>query len=1050
MIRSRLERLAAFSAAFLFAASLATARQPPAVPGPVPDSVRGAMLRVYVHGVDDSLARQVLSLEDLPALRALLKEPDFPRRDNVVAFLAHLDSGSATQDLLDFLSDPPAPIEIPEEDRALLLAPQALGRIAARGDRAALDLLLGMSDPRTSSSALSRAAAHSHEPDSYHADLLEMAFRGLAFSRARQARQRLVEVAAGRARFTGLRRDLARPARDSLRLFDEIAAAALGAPLVHAPAAAGTGIGTRQLSSGTSLSGDDEPPAPATPDTANKVHNAPLTYANHPAVTNPMTDSRLDLALADANFRAGKSDFDVDISCCITVSRSGTAKTFGSVSDGLDIIDNNTELTSVLNNTTARVHVVRGINYCGSPGSNIIGCAWVGGNGMSLVRLATVSTEGTLWLHEYGHNTGLGHNADSRYIMYGTLTGSNNGINSTECSRYHNPQPGAGISLQDTGACNDTDVDGLHDLLDNCPSVYNPDQINFDGDSQGDACDPDDDNDGVSDPGDCASLDSQVWSIPSEATDLLVAQGGMGTTLSWSSPTSPGAVTSALRYDGLQSTTPSDFNGAAACIPAAGGPVATASLAAAGGPPWIYESNMSSARFGGAVVGGDVNNDGFSDVIVGAPAHVGSDLDPAGKAFLYKGSAAGLASTASWSAEGAPFAYLGSSLGAGDVNGDGFADIITGAPRHSNDGGETLVGAAYVYLGTSTGLSTIAAWSAQGDQDQTRFGASVALADVNGDGFSDAVVGAPLYDGSFTDEGEVFIYLRGPSGLSLTPSAILSGGQMGADFGRSVAAAGDVNGDGRGDLIVGSPLYDNGEVDEGRAMIYLGSTTGLATSPSWIIESNQGMAQLGASVAGAGDVNGDTFKDVVVGAPAYATGAGMAGAAFGFKGSTSGLEASPSWSALGEQNLAGFGGAVAAAGDVNGDGLADVVVAAAAYDDGQTDEGLAFVYLGSNAGLDPFPSRVVASDQAAAGMGVAVGAAGDVNGDGIGEIIVGADRYDNGQNDEGRAYIFPGSPLLRPAPGAVFYYLVRAKTACGGGPLGFSSGGTPISGILCP
>jgi hypothetical protein len=210
------------------------------------------------------------------------------------------------------------------------------------------------------------------------------------------------------------------------------------------------------------------------------------------------------------------------------------------------------------------------------------------------------------------------------------------------------------------------------------------------------------------------------------------------------------------------------------------------------------------------------------------------------------------------------------------------------------------------------------------------------------------------------------------------------------------------------------------------------------------------MAQLGASVAGAGSVNGDTFKDVVVGAPAYPTPVGMAGAAFGFKGSVSGLEAVASWSAFGEQNLSGFGSAVAPAGDLNGDGRADVVVGAAAYDDGQTDEGLAFVYLGSNAGIDRFPSRVVESDQAAAAMGVAVGAAGDVNGDGIGEVIVGADRYDNGQTDEGRAYIFPGSPVLRPAPGAAFYYLVRAKTSCGGGPLGSNSSGTPISGISCP
>jgi hypothetical protein len=1047
MIRIRLEWLAAFSAAFLFAASLATAGQAPAVP----DSVRGAMLRVYIHGVDDSLARQVLSLEDLPALRALLKEPDFPRRDNIVAFLAHLDSGSATQDLLDFLSDPPASIEIPEEDRALLLAPQALGRIAARGDRAALDLLLGMSDPRTSSSALSRAAAQSNDPDSYHADLLEMAFRGLAFSRARAARQRLVEVAAGRARFTGSRRDLARPARDSLRLFDEITGAgALGGPFVNALAASGAGIGGMRLSGGVSLTGDANSPSPSLADTAGRVHDAPLTYANHPAVTNPMTDSRLDMAFTDVNFRAGKSDFDVDVSCCITVSRSGTANTFGSISDGLDIIDNNTELTSVLNNSTARVHVVRAINFCGSTGSNIIGCAWVGGNGMSLVRLTTVSTEGILWLHEYGHNTGLGHNADSRYIMYGTLHGGNNAVSPAECSSYHNPTPGAGMSVQDTGACNDTDVDGIHDALDNCASVYNPSQSNFDGDPQGDACDPDDDNDGVSDPSDCSSLDSQLWSVPSEATDLIVSHGGMGMALTWTSPASPGAVASALRYDRLQSTSPSDFIGAAACIPAGGDPAATTVLAAPGGPPWIYERDITTARFGGAVVGGDVNKDGFSDVIVGAPNHLGSGGGLAGKAFLYTGSASGLASTSSWSVEGAPFARLGSSLSAGDVNSDGFTDIMIGAPNHRTGEGEPSIGAAYVYLGTSSGLETLPAWFVTGDQDLDRFGASVALADVNGDGFSDAVVGAPLYDESFTDEGEVFIYLGGPSSLPLTPSAILSGGQMGADFGRSVAAAGDVNGDGRGDLIVGSPLYDNGEIDEGRALLFLGSAGGLSSSPSWTIESNQTMAQLGASVAGAGSVNGDTFKDVVVGAPAYMTGAGMAGAAFGFKGSASGLEAVASWSVFGEQNLAGFGGAVAAAGDVNGDGRADVVVGAAAHDDGQNDEGLAFVYLGSSAGLDRFPSRVVESDQAAAGMGVAVGAAGDVNGDGIGEIILGADRYDNGQNDEGRAYIFPGSQVLRPAPGAVYYYLVRAKTICGGGPLGFSWAGTPISGISCP
>ncbi len=135
--------------------------------------------------------------------------------------------------------------------------------------------------------------------------------------------------------------------------------------------------------------------------------------------------------------------------------------------------------------------------------------------------------------------------------------------------------------------------------------------------------------------------------------------------------------------------------------------------------------------------------------------------------------------------------------------------------------------------------------------------------------------------------------------------------------------------------------------------------------------------------------------------------------------------------------------------DVNGDGFSDAVVGAPLYDGSFTDESEVFIYMRGSSGLSLTPSAILSGGQMGADFGRSVAAAGDVNGDDIGEIIVGANRYDNGQNDEGRAYIFPGSPLLRPAPGAVFYYLVRAKTACGGGPLGFSSGGAPISGISC-
>ena len=115
------------------------------------DDAYQALLRTYIHGMTDELAQEVLGPDALPLLRRLLFDPAFPRRDNVVAFIAHLDEGEATGDLLAFLANPPAGPAIPEEDRALLLTPVALGHIAHRGDPTALESLLEMtgedSDP---------------------------------------------------------------------------------------------------------------------------------------------------------------------------------------------------------------------------------------------------------------------------------------------------------------------------------------------------------------------------------------------------------------------------------------------------------------------------------------------------------------------------------------------------------------------------------------------------------------------------------------------------------------------------------------------------------------------------------------------------------------------------------------------------------------------------------------------------------------------------------------------------------------------------------------
>jgi sulfite reductase alpha subunit-like flavoprotein len=148
-----------------------------------------------------------------------------------------------------------------------------------------------------------------------------------------------------------------------------------------------------------------------------------------------------------------------------------------------------------------------------------------------------------------------------------------------------------------------------------------------------------------------------------------------------------------------------------------------------------------------------------------------------------------------------------------------------------------------------------------------------------------------------------------------------------------------VNGDGYSDVIVGAPYYDNGQTNEGRAYVYHGSATGLSTSSAWTAESNQSYAYFGRLVASAGDVNGDGYSDVIVGAHAYDNGQNNEGRAYVYHGSATGLSTSFAWTAESNQTDAYFGWSVASAGDVNGDGYSDVIVGARAYDNGETDEG---------------------------------------------------------------------------------------------------------------
>jgi hypothetical protein len=422
-------------------------------------------------------------------------------------------------------------------------------------------------------------------------------------------------------------------------------------------------------------------------------------------------------------------------------------------------------------------------------------------------------------------------------------------------------------------------------------------------------------------------------------------------------------------------------------------------------PAWTAESNQEFSDFGYSVASaGDVNGDGFDDVIVG-DTELYNGQAALGRAYVFHGSAAGLSRIANWTAAGSQEkSQAGWSVAsAGDVNGDGYGEVIVGAPYFGEEEGEEDVGRADLYYGSATGLSTAPGWSVVGDREYGLLGSGVGTAgDVNGDGYDDVIVGAAAYSDKGSYEGAAFVYLGSATGLSTVAAWRADGPGAYASFGWAAGTAGDVNGDGYDDVIVGAGSLSHGQYSEGGAYVYHGSAAGLSTSANWSVEGNRAFGYFGTSVGTAGDVNGDGYADVIAGA------AGNVVRAYAYYGSAAGLSPVADWIHRSDQFLSGFGFSVTTAGDVNGDGYDEVIVGAPYWTDGQDQEGGVWLFDGSASGLSTDFTWAAESNQASAWFGWSVSLAGDVNGDGYDDLMIGAPHYGHPQQSEGIAVTYYG------------------------------------------
>jgi hypothetical protein len=407
----------------------------------------------------------------------------------------------------------------------------------------------------------------------------------------------------------------------------------------------------------------------------------------------------------------------------------------------------------------------------------------------------------------------------------------------------------------------------------------------------------------------------------------------------------------------------------------------------------MLTGELANDQFGTVVAAlGDVDGDSVPDFAVGAPFADSDLMDDHGKVYVYSGADLSLIGfPLSGQAEGDRF---GAAIAAGDADADGRNDLLIGAP-FVNASGKSDAGRVYLYAFKDGLWSILNVESGAGAGDH--LGQAVAMADVNGDGKSDLIVGAPYNDDVLNNAGRVYVY----SGANFTTIEKLNGQKKSDLFGFSVARIGKINSDSDDDFLVGAPYNDDGGSNAGKVYVYSGATMGQSGTPA-PVRTHKGPSSgthFGRAVAGVGKINADSRDEYAVGAPYFNTSSNVdAGRVYVFSGTNGDQLWAKSGSNKGDLN----GWSVAGGYDIDGNGGTDLVIGPPRHDATGVDAGKAYIRRGSDGDVI---SSQFSGQNPGDWYGYSVAMVGDLDGDGISEMLVGAPRNDAAGSNAGAAYL---------------------------------------------